>query len=92
MNTDKPRDTDSFGRPLPSVARRISELMPPKHQYVILYIADPDVAIHGFAVVGWNSGSDEEPRWWTGVPAHYIGLGGERWTVTHWAPLPGDAA
>lgn len=86
------QDTDSFGRPLPSIACRITDLMPRPHQNVILYIADPNVAIHGYPVVGWNSGTNDEPRWWAGVPAYYIALGTQRWTVTHWAPLPGDDA
>ena len=86
------RDTDSFGHPLPAMACRIDVLMPRSNLSVVLYVADPNVAIHGLPVVGWNSGANDAPRWWTGVPASYIDLRAKRWTVTHWAPLPGDEA
>lgn len=85
-------DTDSFGRLLPEMACRISLLMPRRDVPVVLYLCDPDVAIHGLPVVGWNSGTKDSPRRWTGVPASYIDLLALRWTVTHWAPLPGDEA
>lgn len=86
------RDTDSFGHPLPAMACRIEVLMPRPGLSVVLYVADPDVAIYGLPVVGWNSGTHDAPHWWTGVPGCYIGLMARRWTVTHWAPLPGDEA
>lgn len=84
------RATDSFGRPLPADAISITVLMPPSHRAVILYVSDDSVAIHGKPVVGWNSDSIGTPRWWTGVPGHYIDLQHERWVVTHWAAMPGD--
>ena len=85
-----PRDTDSFGRPLPATARRLTERMPPRHQRVLLYITDTEVAIRGFPIVGWNTGTDESPSWWAGVPGSYINLLDQGWTITHWAHLPGD--
>ncbi len=83
-------DTDSFGRPLPGNARRLTERMPPRHQRVLLYITDTEVAIRGFPVVGWNTGTDASPSWWAGVPGSYISLIEQGWTITHWAHLPGD--
>lgn len=82
--------TDSFGRPLPSEAIPITRLMPPCHREVILYIEDLSVAIKGKPVVGWNSGTKEAPWWFSGVPGNYIALRERKWSVSHWAPLPGD--
>ena len=79
---------NSFGRSVYGIP--ISAEMPPNHESVILFIEDADVAIHGCAVVGWNSGTDKTPLWWTGVPGRYIALGEQRWTVTHWRPLSTD--
>lgn len=83
-------DTDSFGRLLPVDAVPVTVLMPRRDASVILYIADAGVAIHGKPVVGWNSGTQTNPVWWTGVPGNYLDLADGRWAVTHWAPLPGD--
>lgn len=87
-----PPPTDSFGRPLPADAIAISRLMPKPHAQVILYVEILSVAIKGKPVVGWNSGSNDKPHWWTGVPGSYINLDVEGWSVSHWAPLPGDTA
>lgn len=76
---------NSFGQTVYGIP--LAAQMPPLHTEVILFIEDANVAIHGKPVVGWNSGTDASPRWWTGVPAKYIDLAEHRWTVTHWRPL-----
>ena len=82
--------TDSFGRPLPTESIPVSVLMPPPDRPVVLYVEDANVAIHGTPVVGWNSGTKQKPTWWAGLPGNYMLLVEHRWTVTHWAALPGD--
>lgn len=85
-----PMATDSFGRPLPKEAISIERLMPRTNKKVVLYIEDLNVSIKGKPVVGWNSGTKDKPNWWTGVPGDYLCLADKRWSVSHWAPLPGD--
>jgi hypothetical protein len=79
---------NSFGNTVYGIP--VADQMPPKHANVILFIEDADVAIHGCPVVGWNSGTDKDPRWWSGLPGQFINLAERRWTVTHWRPLHAD--
>lgn len=79
---------NSFGHAVYGIP--VAAQMPPRHLEAILFIEDAKVAIHGCPVVGWNSGTDQEPVWWTGVPGHFISLCEQRWNVTHWRPLNAD--
>ena len=65
--------------------------MPTRFTEVIGFIEDASVAIHDLPAVVWNSGTNDEPQWWSGVPAQYIDLTDSDWTVTHWMPISSES-
>lgn len=71
----------------PECAIPVAEKMPRPHTEVIGFIEAPNVAIHDFPAVIWNSGTDINPQWWSGVPGSYINLAGAGWKVTHWMTI-----
>lgn len=71
----------------PSGAIPVSEKRPPLHTEVIGWIEDASVAIHDFPVVVWDSGTAEQPWYFTGVPGRYTALDNYGWTLTHWMPM-----
>jgi len=79
-----------MSRELPASAIPVSERMPVPHRSVLGYVTDASVAIHNHPAIIHNSGTNADPIWWSGLPGHWIPLGRERWTVTHWEPLPID--
>ena len=75
-------------RERPANAILISERRPPRDQEVLGWIEDPEVAIHDLPVIVWDTGTNEHPLYFTGVPGRYTALEDYRWTLTHWLPLP----
>jgi hypothetical protein len=73
---------------LPASAIPVDERMPPDYREVMVWISDPDVAIHHYPTVARRDGKG----WWAGVPGNWIALHNLRWTVTHWLPLPNSEA
>lgn len=75
-------------RRVPAEAIPVQDRKPADDVKVIAYVDDASVSIYSVPCVAWVS-SDV---WWTGIPQSYVNLRDERWTVTHWLPLPGSAA
>lgn len=69
---------------LPAGAIAIKDRLPPRHQEVLGWVSDEDVAIHYFPLVIWRDGANQ---WWGGLPGKYLNLGDLQWTVTHWKPI-----